>query len=260
MTTNKFDALAYWEKRLASNMNLQGTGHRAFCLEYNRWLYQAQFDCLEQVLQRGQVSVRGQDVLDIGSGSGYYVDYFLRQEACSVTGVDISPSSVQHLRGRFPQARFFQADISESELPLQGTFGIVSVISVLYHIVDNQRFEQAIHHLCRLMSNNGYLLITDTFARSFYVTPKHARFRLLEDYRSLFERYNVRVLQVLPMYYWLNRSFIPIVGPWLISTLRLGRLFYSIDSWLRLRSCNNGSGMKLILAQKREDRRVEDRD
>ncbi|RMF26012.1 MAG: hypothetical protein D6759_20410, partial [Chloroflexi bacterium] len=63
----------YWERRLIRHPNLKGTGHRAFSLAYNRVLYQAQRDCLELVLARHQISLQGKRVLDIGSGTGFYV-------------------------------------------------------------------------------------------------------------------------------------------------------------------------------------------
>jgi 2-polyprenyl-3-methyl-5-hydroxy-6-metoxy-1,4-benzoquinol methylase len=251
VTKKKYiDTHSYWERRLASDITLRGTGHRAFSLDYNHWLYQAQLDSVNWLFKEHHVDVEGRDVLDVGSGSGVYVDYFQQRGSRSVTGVDVAPSSVNYLQTHFPTGKFYLADISDPELSLQGKFGIISVMSVLYHIIEDERFKQALQNLCELIGEGGYILISDTFAHGISITAKHAHFRPLKNYLGVFSHHNIAILQILPLYYLLNRTFIPLVGPLLAGTLRLGRLFYHIDSRFRTAGFGNGAGMKLMLAQK----------
>jgi SAM-dependent methyltransferase len=249
MTPESFDPQAYWEARLASNPTLQGTGHRAFSLDYNQWLYRAQYDCLDGVLRRNNVPLQSKRVLDVGSGTGFYVDYFLQQGA-SVVGLDIAPASVAYLEQHYPAGNFYVSDISASEQPMTGSFDLAALISVLYHIVDDARFEQALRNVAQCLNPGGYLVLTDTLQRGLIPTAGHTRFRLLADYQRVLQSHGVQILHVAPIYFFLNRSFIPMLGPRLISALGLGKAFYQWDQSLRARSWSNGAGMKLVLAKK----------
>ena len=146
MVLNNFDPQNYWEKRLAENPNLLGTGHRAFSLAYNQILYQAQIDCLDALLNKHEISVQNQTVLDVGSGTGFFVDYYLNKGA-RVIGLDLTEASVKFLKRNFPTCQFFQADVSEKKLPVNRSVNLVSVISVFYHIVDDLRFQRAVKNL-----------------------------------------------------------------------------------------------------------------
>jgi SAM-dependent methyltransferase len=250
MKSDELNTKKYWEERLESHLDLRGTGHRAFDLEYNRWLYQAQLDCLDGLIKRYDVGITGKQVLDIGSGTGFYISYLLQQGASPVFGVDVAEASIGHLREAYPEGQFFVCDISSPALPFQGPFELISAISVLYHIVDDVRFGQALGSICALLSTGGYLLISDTFRSPALPQARHARFRELKDYEQVLRRHGVRVIQLVPIYYALNRTFVPFLGPLIVNALDLGRWFYRLDTRLRLSGRSNGSGMKLLLAQR----------
>ena len=143
MSPTALDTRAYWETRLSGRPNLRGTGHRAFSLDYNTWLYQAQLDCLRLVFARHAVTVRGRSVLDVGSGTGFYIRYYVEQGARPVTGLDITEISVRYLQNAYPQQCFVTGDITAPHLPVSPSFHLISAISVLYHILDDALFERA---------------------------------------------------------------------------------------------------------------------
>lgn len=251
MSSAELNTAAYWERRLASRPNLRGTGHRAFDLRYNRWLYQAQLDCLNTLFQRHSVDVTGRRVLDVGSGIGFYVEHFFNRDAGDVYGIDISETSVNFLQQTFPDATFFVGNIADDSLPLTGPFEIISAISVLYHVVDDGRFTHALDNICSLLSNGGYLVLTDTFRTSLLPTARHAKHRSLETYRAILEQSGLSVIEMVPIYFFLNRTMLPILGPAIINTLDLGRWFYEIDARFRAAGWSNLDGMKMLLARKR---------
>jgi len=231
-------------------LSLRGTGHRAFSLAYNHWLYQAQLDCLDSLIKQQGVDIRGRGVLDIGSGIGFYIAYFHQRGAHPIYGVDIADTSIQYLKQTYPMCTFFACDISAPDLPFSGLFDLVSAMSVLYHIVDDTHFERALDNICHLLAIGGYLLISDTFRRPLLPTARHGRFRDLEAYERVFRRYGVRIIQIVPLYYVLNRTFVPFLGPLVVNSLNLGQCLYRLDSRLRASGRSNGSGMKLLLAQR----------
>jgi SAM-dependent methyltransferase len=244
------DSRRFWEERLRANPNLRGTGHRSFDLTYNEWLYQAQWDCLDQLLEKHCISLAGHSVLDVGSGTGFYIKYYSEHGAVPIFGMDITETSTQYLQKNYPSSTFLTCDIAGNTLPLSRKFYLVSAMSVLYHIIENVSFERALHNLCQQVDDGGYLLLTDTFSRSLLPTAGHARFRTLTSYEPILAQHNISVTEVMPIYYLLNRSFAPGIGPWLISRLGLGKSLYLADYDLRQRNWSNGDGMKMVLAQK----------
>jgi SAM-dependent methyltransferase len=240
----------YWENRLARDPNLRGTGHRAFSLDYNKKLYQAQKDCLNLMLAKHQVDLRGKKVLDVGSGIGYYIHFFKAANVAQVVGIDITETSVEYLQEAFPSYEFYICDIGSEQIPLDGPFDVISAISVLYHLIEDTRFERAIRHLSNLLSNNGYLLITDTFSRSLLPSAPHARFRTLNAYQEVLFEHGLHIVDILPVYYLLNKTLLPLIGPFLLRSKWLQQQFYEIDKRWRQEGRPNGRGMKLMLARK----------
>ena len=77
-----------------------------------------------------------------------------------------------------------------------------------------------------------------------------ARLRSLEEYRPVLTANHMKVIDLLPVYYLANRTFIPVIGPWVINRLKLGKFFYNLDNRLRRRKLSNGTGLKTLLARK----------
>lgn len=248
--TQTLDTRRYWERRLQSNLSLRGTGHRAFGIAYNQVMYQAQTDTLDGLLMRHQITIQNKHILDVGSGTGFFIDYFSNQGARSIVGSDLAATSVEYLHDTFPQFQFVQCDVAEAHLPFTQEFDLISCISVLYHVVEDWRFERALHNLCTGITSGGYLLLSDTFRRSQIPTGWHARFRTRKEYEKVLNAHKVELVEIVPMYYFLNRTFIPIIGPKLINALGFAKWMYHMDAFLRDRRVPYGAGMKLMLAQR----------
>ena len=248
MSKINLDVRKYWEDRLVSNLNLKGTGHRAFSLNYNQILYKAQADCLTSILSKWKVNLTHKRILDVGSGTGFYVDFYQKRGAEQIYGVDISETSVKYLKEKYPGSTFSVEDISGASLAHLGSFDLISAVSVLYHVIDNKLFEQAIQNLCSMCNSGGYLIISDAFTGRWLPSAQHAHLRKIEEYQPFLK--NFEVLEIIPIYYLLNRSYIPIIGPKLIDLLNLGKILYRLDSRLRDKGMNNGSGMKFMITQR----------
>lgn len=134
----------YWERRLGDRFSLRGVGHIGFSESYNRWLYRRKRRCIESCFI--DTNLKGKHVLDIGCGTGFFVEWYLEQRA-NVRGIDITSISVQRLKQKH-QCEFYTQDITDPDYPLHNRdFDIANMWDVVYHIVDPQRFHQAFDNI-----------------------------------------------------------------------------------------------------------------
>jgi 2-polyprenyl-3-methyl-5-hydroxy-6-metoxy-1,4-benzoquinol methylase len=203
-------------------------------------------------LEFGQVDPQGKSVLDVGSGFGFFVDYFLERGAAPITGLDIAPASVEYLRQTYPQGTFHCVDIgAAAELPGAGPYDIVSVVSVLYHLVEEAPFKQALRHICRAVAPGGHLLVSDMFAPTWQpLSPGHVQFRDLAAYHAIFKQFKLQIIGRLPIYYLMNRTFVPRLAPPILGLAPVTRLLARLDRWLRAGRVKYGAGLKLLLAKR----------
>lgn len=230
-----YDPKTYWERHLRSRPALMATGHRQFSLAYNEAMYAIATERLQQALAAAGIDLTGKRVLDIGAGFGYFVQKYLDWGAERVTGVDLTEVSVQALRQQFPGHAFFQADISDPALSIPGPYDLVSAISMIFHIVDEARFRQALTNMARLVEPGGYLLIVDAFRPAWMPTARHAKLRDLSAYRPILEREGFTDLRLSPMYYLMGQTFVPVLGPFLLNRSWMIR-------WLAAHDRQRGAG------------------
>ncbi len=104
--------------------------------------------------------VRGQAVLDAGCGTGIFSVIFARNGAGQVTGIDISPGSLETARGLKAKFRIDNAEFERQDmlhLPFaDGSFDIVWAWGTVHHTTDPLR---AISELVRVLRPGGSLLL-----------------------------------------------------------------------------------------------------
>jgi len=191
----------YWEKRLKDHFDLIGVGHASFNEIYNKYLYNLKISALQTILNKYSISVRNKLVLDIGCGTGFFIDYYTKLNAKQIVGIDITEQSIIILRKKYPTYTFEVIDIGDNYIPINKQFDIVNVFDVLYHITDDERFETAIYNISALCSKNGYILITDIFSKRDIVPALHVHFRSEHKYKNLLSLNNVEILDIFPVFY-----------------------------------------------------------
>jgi len=241
-STVEFNASEYWRDRLASDPSLTGVGTRPFGAAYQRYLYRLKEAAIHRVLRIGRASVAGAKVLNVGCGVGYFELFFDRLGAARVTGVDVAASSIERLRRRHPQYEYHVADVGlPLWAPLVGrSFDLVTAIDVLYHIVDDERFETAIANLCGLCDRGGLLLFTESPRATVGDALPHVRHRSPERYRAMLADHGMRIVARTPMYHFFDR---PIRGMSLLAMYPNVSfpLMYAVDRTLARWGFNRGA-------------------
>ena len=196
----------FWERRLAEQFDLRGTGETGLSLAYNLACYALRAEVLTRALARAGVSPSGARVLDVGCGTGFWTDYYTARGS-RYTGVDIAQVSVDRLAARYPAQVFLRADVSDG-VP-GGPYDIVNVFDVLYHVTDDARWEAALRHLAGALAPGGLLLVTDRFS-SGGPMAEHNLMRPLNRYVEVLSAQGLTREQLLPTHVLLNRH----LGPW----------------------------------------------
>lgn len=225
--SSSFDAEQYWNRRLENEFSLRGVGHVQFSRAYNSWLYARKADVLRAALQAWVGGLSGTEVLDIGSGTGFFMERYLAAGA-RVMGVDISRRSVDELAARFPAADVRLLDISDVDGVVPGrTFDIINMWDVMYHIVSEDRFASACRNIAAMSRPGTCFLVTDLMASPNGARPApHVAFRNRAAYADALSPYGFVHVGTRPLYRFLNRHY-----PWpkLLTDL-LAPFWYGFDS------------------------------
>ena len=203
----EFDAGAYWRERVVSGADLAVVGHRSMGPAYNGEIYARRIEALEAMLARHLHKPAEQlRVLDIGCGSGFYTRFWQARGVRDYTGIDISSNTIRHLAQQYPAYTFVQADITDAVPGVPGApepFDVVTVFDVLYHIVDNQRFQSAIQNIGGLVREGGCVLVMDQLCRREYQLSRHVLYRNREWYLSGFRQQNLVLAEAEPLFHFL---------------------------------------------------------
>jgi len=215
----------FWEQRLSEQFDLRGTGETGLSLAYNRACYVLRAEVLGAALRRAAFDPRGKRVLDVGCGTGFWTDWYVRRGA-DYTGVDIAAVSIERLAERYPAQRFVRADVSEA-VP-GGPYDLVNAFDVLYHITDDARWEAALRGLARALAPGGLLLVTDAFAP--VPGAEHNLMRPLARYTGALANEGLRRVDLVPTHVLLNRP----LGTWRFLNRWPGLLLAIDRTWLGL--------------------------
>ena len=267
-----FDNREYWEARLREHYSLAGVGYLRLGRRYNEWLYRVRGAVFDRVVGelRDQLPVTSDQlpvVLDVGSGTGFYVERWLLFEA-RVTGLDLTEVAVMELSRSFPDATFVRADIGGAfeELRLApGSFDAISAFDVLFHLVDDAQYARAFRNLAALLRPGGWLLWSDNFLHQETARVEHQASRPLSESVRLVEAAGFRVVRRVPMFVLMNYpadtrsrlarwAWTAMVSPALLAEplgWLVGALLYPVERAL-VRLLRESPSTELMICQKAE--------
>jgi SAM-dependent methyltransferase len=144
-------------------------------------------------------------VLDVGSGTGFYVQLWQEIGVLSITGSDLTDISVAHLQKDFPGKQSLRLDIGASIANLAGrNFDAVSALDVLFHIVDDRRYEVAIANIHAVLKPGGWFIFSDNVLHSCTDRTIHQVSRSLVDVTSILTHVGFQIVRRRPMFVLMN--------------------------------------------------------
>ncbi|MCB0402199.1 MAG: class I SAM-dependent methyltransferase [Flavobacteriales bacterium] len=200
----KFNPQSYWEERLEENFNLHGVGDISLGVNYNNYLYKIRKYAFHKVMKRLKVNFTDKAILDIGSGTGFYIERWKELHVKSITGSDFTNVVVKNLSERFPDSRFIQMDAGEKIQDPQPQYDFISAFDVLFHIVEDERFDQAIKNIHGLLNEQGYFVISDNFIHGDTQRIKHQVSRSYEYMMNVIQSTGFKPVATVPMFVLMN--------------------------------------------------------
>ena len=173
---SSFDPHQYWNDRLRDEFTLDGVGWLGMSESFNRWMYRVRRRVFISEMRRTLGRRRDISVLDVGSGTGMYVELWQALGVKGIVASDFSEVAVGNLRSRQPQVPVVQFDVTAPTLPpelSERTFDVVSAMDMLFHIVDDDAYQRAIENLVGLLKPGGLLVFTENFLRDRTDRAKH---------------------------------------------------------------------------------------
>ena len=205
LSDTSFDARRYWEERLLAHPDITGVGYLGRSPRFVEVQYCSRMQQVERALRQYQLNnLSGRSVLDVGSGTGIWLDFWLQHGAEQVVGLDFAQPSVDWLKKQFPNLLIVQADLSVSPLPLPGEtrYDIISSFDVFLHLVDPEGFRRAIANMAQHCRPGGWLIISDAIVHGQrYVPARHSTYdkvRSLADYREVLEENGFVIQSIQP--------------------------------------------------------------
>jgi SAM-dependent methyltransferase len=197
----------YWESRLEENFGLHGTGYISLGKEYNNFLYKVRRNVFLRKMKSVHIDFTSSDVLDIGCGTGFYVDLWNKISVRTVTGIDITNIAVRSLKSKYPGQEFYQADISnQQDIEHLNTkkYDIVSAFDVLFHIVDDNRYENAIKNIHSILKPKGIFVFSDNFVHGPAIRSTYQVSRSLSHIEKTLVENGFEIIQRRPMFVLMN--------------------------------------------------------
>lgn len=160
-----FDPRAYWDKRLDEDWTLHGVGLLNATEEWNKALYRVRGRVFRRVVAALEIDLKKASVLEVGPGTGFYLRRWRQQGVRDLSGLDIAPSAVAQLSRKFPKVKMFCGDVSEDVSDLQAArpsgFDVVAAFDVLFHVMDDEKYEQAFKNVEALLAPGGWFVFSE---------------------------------------------------------------------------------------------------
>lgn len=261
----------YWEERLAKNFDLSGVGFSTLGKNYNGWMYRVRRHVLLKTL--GKLDYRFSDattVLDIGVGTGFYIDFW--KELCKgrVDGLDITDVAVKNMKAKYPDSQFYVADIGENNLLEtlgKNRYSVVSAFDVLFHITSDEKYRRAVQNIHALLEPAGIFVLSENFVHS---NGARANFQVTRSKRyieRLLAETGFQVIERAPMFVLMNapvnsdsrfrrfcwRSLTRLVSRGESAGSAVGGAIYPLERLL-LSMTREGPSTELIICKKTRDR------
>ncbi len=159
-----------------------------------------------EIVVKYDLPTQGGNILDIGSGTGHWLKFYQKCfDPAQLWAVDFSQEILDRLEGKFGlNVRFQRWDISEA-IPenLDGErFDLINAIGIIFHIVDDEKWRNAINHFTELLKKRGVLIVGGDFGDTTQERGVMRKTRSLQEWQTLAKDLRLNILEVKRYDWW----------------------------------------------------------
>lgn len=128
----------------------------------------------------------GLRLLDVGSGTGHWIDFMMDvYDVAEAVAVEIAEAMASFLETKYADrnVRVLRDDIADPSFTadrIGGPVQYVSAIGIMFHIVDDQRWEQALKNLASVLTDDGVLIVGGDFGAE----TRNVQFHSVDEFKS----------------------------------------------------------------------------
>lgn len=152
--------------------------------------------------------ITGKSVLDIGSGSGHWIGFYLHcLQARKVTAIDLSPFCIKDLNetwGNMPAVEIQHMDFAHPNLDVGEKFEVVNAIGIMSTLPDEQ-WNSTLANMIRHIDAGGIGIVSGEFGPFDRRAGKRRQYRSLEQWKHALRRLGGRFVTVA-RFDWFDNS------------------------------------------------------
>jgi len=191
-----------WNQRLRTNWGPHGVGSLAYGHDLNKWFYRVRRSVFRRAVKRLGLDVSKVRILDAGSGTGFYLREWRALGATNLAGIDLSDVAVARLRGSFPDADIYRANVCDLPGPLEGEkYDVITAMDLLFHVIDDDDYARAVTGLSRLLNAGGYLIFSENLLSDrSRAHENYWKSRARKDIEKLLSTNGLDILSIRPIF------------------------------------------------------------
>jgi SAM-dependent methyltransferase len=202
---SEFNPQRYWSERLDRTFSIGGVGWLGLGESFNRWTYRVRRRVFRRTVRAAVADLGAARVLDVGTGTGFYVERWRELGVPEVSGADLTEVAVERLRDRYPNDRFVQLDITGDVSVLPAAhFDAISIMDVLYHVVDDDGYRRAVANLNTLLKPGGVLILSENLVHGAWQRTEHQVSRDINWILGLLSDNGFEVAERRPVFVLMN--------------------------------------------------------
>ena len=105
---------------------------------------------------------RSEEILEVGCGTGYWLEYLSKIRKATLTGLDNSPEILTVARNRFsgnPRIRLYEGDIRDMNFLRDGKFDFVLCAWIFQYLIGMDDFREGLRELKRVTKPDGVIML-----------------------------------------------------------------------------------------------------
>ncbi len=113
-----------------------------------------------------QINERELTILDIGSGTGHWIDFYQSiLNVKNIIGCEISSVCADFLKEKYKNDEKVKIEISDilDIKDYENKFDVINAIGVVFHIVDDNKWEKTIINCSKMLKKDGILIVGGNF-------------------------------------------------------------------------------------------------